>query len=127
MRPIRLRKQRPANVASLTLNGGRAVIRACLSDGEQRGLTLTRIRVLIADDHGLVRAGIRALLEKHSSIEVVDEASNGLEALRLVRQHQPDVVLMDISMPELNGMEVVRILAKRLSESALHNSVDARR
>jgi DNA-binding NarL/FixJ family response regulator len=74
--------------------------------------TLARIRVLIADDHGLVRAGIRALLEKQSSMEVVDEASNGREALRLVRQHQPDVVLMDIAMPELNGLEVVRQLAK---------------
>lgn len=73
---------------------------------------MSPIRVLIADDHGLVRAGIRALLEKHSSMEVVDEANNGREALRLVRQHQPAVVLMDISMPELNGLEAVRQLAK---------------
>lgn len=69
-------------------------------------------RVLIADDHGLVRAGIRALLEKQSSMKVVDEASNGREALRMVRQDPPDVVLMDIAMPELNGLEVVRQLAK---------------
>ena len=68
--------------------------------------------MLIADDHGLVRAGIRALLEKQSNMEVVDEANNGREALRLVRQHRPDVVLMDIAMPELNGLEVVRQLAK---------------
>jgi DNA-binding NarL/FixJ family response regulator len=67
---------------------------------------------LIADDHGLVRAGIRALLEKHSNIEVVDEACNGREALALAAQHRPDVVLMDISMPELNGLEVVRQLAR---------------
>lgn len=67
---------------------------------------------MIADDHGLVRAGIRALLEKQSSMVVVDEASNGREALQLVKQHQPDVVLMDIAMPELNGLEVVRQLAK---------------
>ena len=70
------------------------------------------LKVLIADDHGLVRAGIRALLEKQSGMVVVDEASNGREALRLVRQHQPDVVLLDIAMPELNGLEVVRRLAK---------------
>jgi DNA-binding NarL/FixJ family response regulator len=75
-------------------------------------MTLARIRVLIADDHGLVRAGIRALLEKQSTIEVVDEAGNGREALRLVRQHRPDLVLMDIAMPEINGLEVVRRLAK---------------
>ncbi|MGI9069264.1 MAG: response regulator [Pyrinomonadaceae bacterium] len=78
--------------------------------------TLSRIRVLIADDHGLVRAGIRALLEKQLSMEVVDEASNGREALRLVKKHQPDVVLMDIAMPELNGLEVVRQLAKDFPE-----------
>jgi DNA-binding NarL/FixJ family response regulator len=70
------------------------------------------IRVLIADDHGLVRAGIRALLEKQSTMEVVAEASNGREALRMVRQHKPDLVLMDIAMPELNGLEAVRRLAK---------------
>ena len=73
---------------------------------------MPRIRVLIADDHGLVRAGIRALVEKHSSMEVVGEASDGREALRMTRQHQPDIVLMDIAMPELNGLEVVRQLAK---------------
>ena len=73
---------------------------------------MSRIRVLIADDHGLVRAGIRALLEKHSSMEVVDEASTGLEALRQVKEHRPDIVLMDIAMPELNGLEVVRQLTK---------------
>lgn len=72
--------------------------------------------MLIADDHGLVRAGIRALLEKQLSMEVVDEASNGREALRLVKEHQPDVVLMDIAMPELNGLEVIRQLAKDFPE-----------
>lgn len=81
----------------------------------QRGLaTLAPIRVLIVDDHGLVRAGIRALLEKHSSMEVVDEASNGTDALRLIRHHQPDIVLLDIAMPAPNGLEVVRQLAKDL-------------
>lgn len=73
---------------------------------------MSRIRVLIADDHGLVRAGIRALLEKHSGIEVVGEASNGSETLLMVSQHQPDIVLLDIAMPEPNGLEVVRHLLK---------------
>jgi DNA-binding NarL/FixJ family response regulator len=71
---------------------------------------------LIADDHGLVRAGIRALLEKQSHMEVVDEASNGREALALAIRHRPDVVLMDISMPQLNGLEVVRQLARDLPQ-----------
>ena len=73
---------------------------------------MKRIRILIADDHALVRAGIRALLERHPNMEVVAEASNGLEAIAMVRQLKPDVVLMDISMPELNGLEAVRQLAK---------------
>ena len=77
---------------------------------------MTRIRVLIADDHGLVRAGIRALLEKQSNIEVVDEARNGHEALALATQLRPDVVLMDISMPELSGLDVVRQLGKDFPE-----------
>ena len=73
-----------------------------------------RIRLLIADDHVLVRAGIRALIEKHSNMEVVAEAGNGLEALALTRQHQPNVVLMDISMPGLSGLEAIRRLSKEL-------------
>ena len=73
---------------------------------------MKRIRILIADDHALVRAGIRALLEKQPNMEVVAEASNGREAIEFVRQLQPDVVLMDISMPDLNGLEAVRQLVK---------------
>lgn len=72
---------------------------------------MASIRILIADDHSLVRAGIRALLEKHPDIDVVAEANNGREALELIRQFRPDVVLMDISMPELNGLEAIRQLA----------------
>jgi DNA-binding NarL/FixJ family response regulator len=75
---------------------------------------LKRIRSLIADDHVLVRAGIRALVEKQPNMEVVAEASNGREAIALVRRHEPDVVLMDISMPELSGLEAIRRLAKEL-------------
>ena len=64
-------------------------------------------RVLLADDHAVVRAGIRSLLEKIPSIQVVAEAGDGREAVALVKKHQPTVVLMDISMPELNGLEAV--------------------
>jgi DNA-binding NarL/FixJ family response regulator len=63
------------------------------------------IRVVLADDHTLVRAGIRALLEKVPGVEVVGEAGEGREVLSLVGTHRPDVVLMDISMPGLNGLE----------------------
>jgi len=69
------------------------------------------IRLLLAEDHTLMRAGIRALLESLPGIEVVGEASTGPEAIALAEQLQPDLILLDISMPELNGLEVaVRIL-----------------
>lgn len=63
------------------------------------------LRLLLADDHRLVRAGISFLLGKMPQVEVVAEASNGREALRLADTHQPDIVLMDIMMPELNGLD----------------------
>jgi DNA-binding NarL/FixJ family response regulator len=65
-------------------------------------------KVLIADDHKIVREGLRALIEKHETMEVVAEAENGLEAVRLVRKLQPDVVIMDLGMPEMNGIEATR-------------------
>src|SRR5271165_651669 len=65
------------------------------------------IRVLLADDHTLVRAGIRALLEKLPGVEVAGEASDGRELIELIRGQQPDVVLMDISMPGLNGLQAL--------------------
>jgi DNA-binding NarL/FixJ family response regulator len=65
------------------------------------------IRVLLADDHTLVRAGIRALLEKLPGFEVAGEASDGREVIVLIKTHQPDVVLMDISMPGLNGLQAL--------------------
>lgn len=69
------------------------------------------IRVVLADDHVLVRDGIKALLEDEESILVVDEASNGKEALNSVKQHTPHVLIVDIRMPELNGIEVVKSLS----------------
>lgn len=71
------------------------------------------IRVLLADDHNLVRAGIRALLEDVPEIQVVGEASNGREVLGAIRAHSPDVVLMDIAMPELNGLDATAQLIKK--------------
>jgi DNA-binding NarL/FixJ family response regulator len=65
------------------------------------------IRVLLADDHTLVRAGIRALLEKLPGVEVAGEASDGREVMDLIKAHQPDVVLMDISMPGLTGLQAL--------------------
>ncbi len=71
-----------------------------------------KTRVLLADDHVLVRAGIRALLDTMDDIEVIGEASDGREALALVGQHKPDVILMDISMSGLNGLDATAIVAR---------------
>jgi DNA-binding NarL/FixJ family response regulator len=70
------------------------------------------IRVLLAEDHGLVRASMKNLLEVFEGIEVVGEARDGREALELVAKHQPQIVLMDISMPGLNGLEATRRIVK---------------
>jgi DNA-binding NarL/FixJ family response regulator len=69
-------------------------------------------RVLLADDHGLVRAGIRALIEKIPNVEVVGEASTGREALELVKSKLPNLVLMDIGMAELGGLEALPRIVK---------------
>jgi len=73
---------------------------------------MTPIRVLLADDHELVRAGFRALLASMSDVDVVAEAQDGRAALELVALHQPDVVLMDITMPGLNGLEATTRIVK---------------
>jgi two-component system response regulator NreC len=67
-----------------------------------------KIRVLVADDHTLLRNGIRALLDEQPDMTMVAEAEDGREAVRLAHKHRPDVVLMDISMPLLNGLEATR-------------------
>lgn len=66
------------------------------------------IRLLIADDHKLMREGLRALLSGESDIEVIGEASNGREIVKMVEDSSPDIVLMDISMPQLNGIDATR-------------------
>jgi DNA-binding NarL/FixJ family response regulator len=76
------------------------------------------IRVLIADDQELVRAGFRALLDAEDDIEVVGEAADGAAAVRLAARHAPDVVLMDVRMPELDGIEATRRIA---ADDRLHD------
>jgi two-component system response regulator NreC len=66
------------------------------------------IRLLLVDDQDIVRAGLRSLLERHPDMEVVGEAASGREAIALAQELQPDVVLMDITMPETNGAEATR-------------------
>jgi len=74
------------------------------------------IRVLLADDHAVVRQGIRRFLEEAGDVEVVAEASDGAEALRLVEAHQPDVAVLDIRMPEVTGVEATRRIKVRFPQ-----------
>jgi DNA-binding NarL/FixJ family response regulator len=77
------------------------------------------IRVLVADDHSVVREGIRHVLEAGGDFEVVAEAADGEEAIELARRHRPDVVLLDISMPRLTGLQAVGPLRRELPGSRI--------
>jgi len=72
------------------------------------------IRVLLVDDHKIMRAGLRSLLAQHQELEVVGEAENGRRAVQLVAEIQPQVVVMDVSMPDLNGIEATRQMVAAL-------------
>jgi len=73
---------------------------------------MKKIHILLADDHVLVRAGIRSLLEQMSGIEVIGEAGDGREAVKLIRQLRPDIVLMDVAMAQMNGIEATARIKK---------------
>ena len=76
--------------------------------------TATKVKILIADDHAIVREGIRMILEAQPDFEVVGEAEDGDEAVRLARKLAPEVVVMDISMPKLNGVEATHAIREGL-------------
>lgn len=75
------------------------------------------IKILLADDHKIVRDGLRSLLEKQDNLEVVAEAENGRKAVQLALEKKPDVVIMDVSMPDLNGIEATRQIVEELPDT----------
>ncbi len=79
---------------------------------DRKGIDMARVQIALVDDHALVRAGIRKLLEGFSDIEIVGEAGDGRAAIELVEAKNPDIVIMDIAMPGLNGLEAVERLSK---------------
>jgi len=75
------------------------------------------VRILLVDDHPIVRQGLRTLLEGRTGWEVVGEASDGVEALEKVESLQPDVVVLDVTMPRMNGLEACRVMQQKLNEN----------
>jgi len=80
---------------------------------------MTTIRLLLADDHVVVRSGLRMLLEAQPDFEIVGEAETGAEAVAMVNELRPDAVLMDIQMPDLNGIEATKIIKETSPETAV--------
>jgi DNA-binding NarL/FixJ family response regulator len=84
------------------------------------------VKIIIADDHKIMRDGLRNMLDKESGMEVVAEAKNGREAVRLAEQLRPDILIMDITMDDLNGMDATRaIVAKELGTKIIALSMHA--
>jgi DNA-binding NarL/FixJ family response regulator len=82
-------------------------------------MTRHRCRVLLVDDHGLMREALRALLGSYEDVEVIAEARDGEEAIISVASCQPEIILMDINMPRMNGIEATAIIKKSRKEAAI--------
>jgi len=74
---------------------------------------MNAVRILVADDHGVVRKGLRLILERHDGLEVIGEAADGREAVRLAEELSPDIVIMDVGMPRLNGIDATAQILHR--------------
>jgi len=112
--PICCRDQEEANGAG---NPGVTKVRASPRVGAKGGTEVQKIRVLIVDDCSIARDGIRSILKAFPDIEVVGEAANGLEAIAQAEHLQPTVVLMDVQMPEMDGIEAIGPIKQRMSRT----------
>ncbi len=80
---------------------------------------MANVRILLADDHAMLRDGVRMVLESHPGFEVVGTADNGRDAVRLAEELQPDIAVVDVAMPELNGLEATRAIRNTSPETAI--------
>ncbi len=80
---------------------------------------MEKIRIVLAEDHTIVRQGLRSILEKQPGMEVIAEAENGREAVQIAEKLKPDVILMDFSMPGLNGLEATRQIKQRMPNTKI--------
>src|SRR5579859_565790 len=109
-----MKATRTTSPATSTVNGhGRPLNGVDSAEATAAG-SQKRVKVLLAEDHPVVRKGILAFLERDPGLQVVGEAKDGKEALRKARELTPDLVLMDMDMPELNGLTVAEILRREL-------------
>jgi DNA-binding NarL/FixJ family response regulator len=88
------------------------VAKAAWEKGAERKFSMPQVTVVLVEDHALVRQAFRRLLEDHARIKVVGEGRTGLDAVELARQHHPDVMLLDMVMPELNGIEAAEQISR---------------
>jgi DNA-binding NarL/FixJ family response regulator len=107
--PIEIRKEKEDDHGrqSLSRDSSPPSI-GCLATDTFTPMVPKPYRILVADDHSVVRRGIRAMLQSQPGVEVPWEASNGIEALQCIKKEKPDLVILDLTMPEMNGLEVVR-------------------
>ncbi len=84
---------------------------------EERETKMSKIRIVVADDHTIVREGVRLLLDAQADMEVVGEAADGQQAVSQVRKLKPDIALVDIAMPNLNGLEATRAIKQECPQT----------
>src|SRR5277367_118007 len=113
---IRRRRDRMVNLLHSVQDNESKVRKA---DGLQKAKESMRFRVLIADDHGVVRKGLRLLLEQYPELEVIGEAANGRDAVTMAATLSPQIVVMDVAMPLLNGIEAASQILKLNGQAAI--------
>jgi DNA-binding NarL/FixJ family response regulator len=90
-----------------------------IKEDQDKELTMDNVRILLADDHAMLRDGVRMVLESHPGFEVVGTADNGRDAVRLAEELRPDIAVLDVAMPEINGLEATRAIIESSPETSV--------